>query len=233
MDSVNKLISNFSILVLKTNMSTILQSGTRGTGGTADAGGLLNRLKLFIMNRDNQGVMATDKDTEELMQLAVPLSGLAELQSQAQEHMAAPSHIPLVKLTGITPSGLNASSEGEITVWHEFIGAEQENVLEPVLDVILDLAQLDLYGEIDEDIGYAFVPLVEGSLKEIAEIRKSDGDLILGMINGGVISQDEGRESLASNPDSGFSNLNGPAPEPPDEFSTDPDEEGGSKPLTE
>jgi len=207
-DGVNRIINNFSIIALATNMAAILQ------GKAGEAQGLLDRAKLFSAARDNQGLMLVDKNTEELTQIAVPLSSLDHLQAQAQEHMAAPSHIPLIKLTGITPSGLNASSEGEITVWHEFVHSEQENVLEPILDKILDLAQLDLYGEIDDDIDYTFVPLIEATQKEIADIRKSDGDLAAALIDRGVVSPDEVREKLANDPESGYSNLSGPAPEP-------------------
>lgn len=219
-DSVNRIINNFSVMILKSNMQTVL------AGDAAGGTGLMNRAKLFVATRDNQGLTILDKDTEEMEQIAVPLSGLDELQAQAQEHMAAPSHVPLVKLTGITPSGLNASSEGEITVWHEFINSKQENVAEPVLDVILDLVQLSEFGEVDEDIDYDFVPLIESSLKEVADIRKTDGDLAVALIGVGVVSPDEVRESLMLNPDSGYTNLTGPAPEPPEPDPGEPGAEG-------
>lgn len=219
-DSVNRIINNFSVLMLKTNMESALQ------GDAAGGKGVFDRAKMFVASRDNQGLTLLDKDTEEMDQIAVPLSGLDELQAQAQEHMAAPTHVPLVKLTGITPSGLNASSEGEITVWHEYINSEQENVLEPVLDVILDLVQLSEFGAIDEDLDYTFVPLVESTLKEVADIRKSDGDLAVALINASVVSPDEVREMLMANPDSGYTNLTGPAPEPPE-----PDPAEGGEPF--
>lgn len=211
-NGVNRLINNFSIIALRTNLMTIL------AGRSVDTKGVMNRAKLFTSTRDNQGMMLLDKDSEELDQIAVPLGGLHELQAQAQEHMAAPSHVPLVKLTGITPSGLNASSEGEITVFHEYIGAGQENHVEPGLDVIFDVIQLDEFGEIDEDIDYEFVELVETTRKEVADTRKANTELIGTLIDKNVIDNDEGREALRRDPDSGFSWLEGDAPEAP----TDP-----------
>lgn len=211
-DNVNRLINNFSIMILKSNLGTILQ------GKTLDGQGILGRAKLFVSTRDNQGLTLIDKNSEEMDQIAVPLGGLAELQAQAQEHMAAPTKLPLVKLTGITPSGLNASSEGEITVLHETIGAAQENVIEPGLDVMFDLIQLNEFGVIDEDLDYEFVPLTESTTKEVADVRKSNTEMIGGLIDKGVIDADEGRETLRMDPDSGFTHLIGDAPEP----ATDP-----------
>lgn len=217
-DSVNKIINNFSVLILKSNLSTILQ------GKVLDGQGILNRAKLFVSTRDNQGLTLLDKNSEEMDQIAVPLASLPELQAQAQEHMAAPSHVPLVKLTGITPSGLNASSEGEITVFHEFIGAEQENFIEPGLDVMFDLIQINEFGEIDEDLDYEFVPLVEATTKEVAEVRKANGEMIAGFITSGVIDPDEGREFLRMDADSGWGHLQGEAPGiPTDPNTIDPE----------
>jgi hypothetical protein len=177
--------------------------------------GLLDRIKLFVASRDNQGVMALDKGTEELQQIAVPLSGLDALQAQAQEHMAAPSHIPLVKLLGITPTGLNASSEGEIKVFYDWIRSQQQAFFSKHLQTVLEIVQLDLFGKIDDAITFEYVPLSSPTVKELADIRKADSDGGVALINAGVISSDEERERLQADPNSGYTNLSGPAPEPP------------------
>ena len=103
------LIRNFSVMVLMTDLSTLL-SPTEG------AGGLIARADLFNAVRDNQGLMVLNKDSEDFKNVSASLSGLSELQSQAQEHMASVSRIPLVKLTGISPSGLNACLTGETLI---------------------------------------------------------------------------------------------------------------------
>ncbi|TAM84101.1 MAG: DUF1073 domain-containing protein [Candidimonas sp.] len=74
------------------------------------------RLQIFNTGRDNHGVNAVNKDTEEFDNVLAPLGNLDKLQAQSQEQMCAPSGLPLVYLTGITPSGLNATSQGEIEV---------------------------------------------------------------------------------------------------------------------
>lgn len=204
--AVNQLIRNYSIIILATNMQATLQ-------GSADTG-VFARAKLFTQMRDNQGLFLTDKDQEEIKQVAVPLSGLSELQAQAQEHMAAPTHIPLVKLTGITPDGLNASSEGEIQVFYDYILAQQEAVLRDPIRTLLNLIQLSEFGEIDPDISFQFEPLASLSAKELAEVRKSDADAGVGYITAGVITNQEERERLKNDPLSGYNNLTGEAPEP-------------------
>jgi uncharacterized protein len=210
-DSVNRLISNFSIISLKTNMMSSISEG--GDGGV----GLFDRLAFFARARDNRGIFAVDKEQEELESLAVPLSGLSELQAQAQEHMAAPTHIPLVKLTGITPSGLNASSDGEIKVFYDFIGSEQQNQIAPTLRIILRIIQLHLWGKVDPKIGFEFLPLDSPTDKEMADMRKADGDRDVGYVTAGVVSPDEVRDRLRNDPNSGYTGLEGDAPPPPEQ----------------
>ncbi len=202
-DSIADLIHAFSITGIKTDLSSILNSG--------DGQDLFNRLDMFNDTRDNRGVMAlqngADGEGEELIQVNTPLSTLDALQAQSQEHMSAPCHIPLVKLLGITPTGLNANSEGEMTVFYDFINSNQTAMFGANLKTVIDIIQLDQFGAIDESIGYEFIPLEQLNGTELAAVRKSDADAAVALINSGVISVEEERARLAADPNSGYNSL--------------------------
>ncbi len=209
-DSINRLLSRFSFTYLSTNLAATLQQPDGG------ASSLNERARIFTTYCDMRGLGLIDKETEEFGQLNTPLSGLSELQAQAQEHMAAPTHIPLVFLTGITPGGLNASSEGEIKVFYNYLNGEQQNLIDPNLRVMLKLIQLHLWGEIDEEIGYEWVPLDSPTDKELAEMRKADGDRDVAYVAAGITSALEARERLRNDPNSGYTFIEpGDVPAPP------------------
>lgn len=209
-NSVSDLIHNFSVMVLKTDMAAVLQGDPNASQG------LLDRARLFTQTRDNQGLTLIDKNREEMQEVHATLASLDKLQAQAQEHMAAPSHIPLVKLTGITPSGLNADSEGEIQVWYDYVRALQLFFFGPHLKHVIDILQLHLFGEIDEAISFEFCPLSSPTVKELSEIRKSNAETDDKYVAMGSISPDEVRERVSSDPTSGYNNLSGAAPGPPE-----------------
>ncbi len=220
-DSVNRLISRFSLTALGTNLFATLQQTETGPQT------LNERARVFTTYADNRGLMLVDKESEELVQVNTPLSGLSELQAQAQEHMAAPTHIPLVKLTGITPSGLNASSEGEIKVFYDYIAGEQENLLDGPLRVMMHIIMLHLWGKIDEEIKFEWVPLDSPTDKELAEMRKADGDRDTAYVGAGVVSPEEVRERLRADTNSGYGFIEpGDAPAPPLEAQAAVGEEG-------
>ncbi|WP_118848216.1 anti-CBASS protein Acb1 family protein [Neisseria lactamica] len=215
-DSVSDLLHSFSLSGIKTDMSAIL-------GGSDDGDtNIMLRAELYNRLRDNRGLMLLSKDEEEFFQFNTPLSGLDALLAQSQEQMAAPSHTPLVKLLGITPSGLNASTEGEIAVYYDHIRAMQENLLRDPLDKLLKLVQLHLFGKVNDNITFDFVPLRQMSETELSTIRKSDTDRDVAYIQAGVVSAEEVRGRLAGEPGSGYNGIDvEDVPEMPDDGFSD------------
>lgn len=196
--SVSDLLHSFTVMVLKSNMASILE------GGAGDD--FFGRLDIFNQCRDNRGVFAIDKDTEDFSNVSAPLGGLDHLQAQAQEHQAGVFGIPLVKLFGISPSGLNASSEGEISTFYDGIAARQER-LEPSVRKVMQIAQLSLWGEIDPDITFDFEPLEEMDATEQAALRKTEAETGKVLIDAGVIDPGEERKRVAEEEDSPYAGL--------------------------
>lgn len=218
-NSVSNLLHSFSISVLKTDLQATLAGDDAGEQ-------LFKRAQLFNLTRDNRGLMMLDKDAEDMVQINTPLSGLADLQSQAQEHMSAPCHIPLVKLLGISPEGLNANSDGEITVFYDFVSAMQEALFKDHLITVLNITQLSVFGSIDEDISFEFEPLRDPTPKELSEIRKADTERATAYITSGVITPEEERARLAADPFSGYNNIApDDVPDAPEEVQADISEE--------
>jgi hypothetical protein len=207
---VSDLINNFSLTVLATSMDQVLQ-------GNDDGVEMFARADLFTETKSNRGLMMLDKDREEIVQINTPLSGLHELQAQSQEHMCSVSRMPAVVLTGISPSGLNASSEGEIRAFYDWVAAQQDAYYRAPIDVMLNLTQLSLFGAIDPDIGFEFVSLYQMTPAEEAEIRAKDAATDGAYLDHGVISPEEVRGRLIKSPISGYDNLiASDLPEPPE-----------------
>lgn len=211
-DSVSDLVHSFSVSGIKTNMASILTGGANTD--------LFARAELFNKMRDNRGVFMLDKDTEEFFQFNTPLGGLDALQAQAQEQMASVSNIPLVKLLGIQPAGLNASADGEIRVFYDHIAAMQQMMFSANLSSVLDIIQLSEFGEIDPEIGFEFEPLYAMDEVQRSTVRKNDADTDVALITGGVISPDDSRRRLAADPESLYHGL-----EVNDELGEGPDDE--------
>lgn len=198
-DSVSELINSYSLTILATDMSSIL-------AGNQDPN-ILMRLMLFNQFKSNRGIMALDKESEEISQINTPLSGLDGLVLQSKEDLSGPSKTPLVKLWGISPSGLNASGEAEIDVYYDYIAAQQEAHARPVIETIHEVMQLSMFGEIDPAIQWEFNSLKQMDAAEQATIQKTKAESDQIRIDSGVISQGEARSALVADPEGEYGSL--------------------------
>ena len=199
-EGVTAIVKAFSTFVLLTDATSIL------SGGAGES--FYARLDIFNRTRNNRGVLAIDKAKEDFKNVSAPLGTLDHLQAQAQEHMASVSRIPLVKLTGISPSGLNASSEGELKCFEDHINSYQEAFYRPNLTSVIGFIQLSLFGEVDSGIGIEFEPLNDLTEKEEAELRKINADTGEVLIRSKAVSYMEERQRVTSDPDGPYSGVN-------------------------
>lgn len=197
--SVSDTVKQFSVSGVLTDLQ---QSLLPGAGTTLDY-----RAQLLNLYRDNRNLLLLDKATEEFFQINTPLSGLDALQAQAQEQMAAVSHTPLVKLLGITPSGLNASSEGELRVWYDYVHGYQEDSLTPLMIVVLKLIQLSLFGAVDEGVSWEWTELHEATEVEKSAIDKDQMETDRGYIEAGVVTPAQVAQRLSADPSSPYSGI--------------------------
>jgi len=215
--SVSNITHNFSTMMLLTDMSQMMLPG--------GAQSLALRGQVYNTSRDNLGLFIADKNKEDLKNVAAPLGSLDALQAQAQEQMASIAGIPLVKMFGIQPTGLNASSDGEIRVFYDSIESKQERIGTPNLRTLLNVIQMNKYGAIDPDITFKWEPLWSLDEKALAEVRKIDAETDCAYVDHGILSEEEVRATVAGEENSRYASIEvEDLPELPDE---DDDDAGG------
>lgn len=222
-DSVSDLLDNFSKNGIKTDLMAQLSpsAGTGATGytlGSQAADDLMNRLDLYTETSDSRGIMALDKE-EEFFQYNTPLGTTDMLLAQSMEMLCFVSGMPVVVLLGLTPHGLNASSEGEVRAFEDWVDAFRRFFYGNGIKRVLNFMQLSLWGGVDEDIVYEWEPLHALDEKEEEEVQKSKADRAVAYIQEGVLHPEEERRRLARDPGSGYNDIDvEDVPEiPPDE----------------
>jgi len=196
--SVSNLISSFSVPILSTDMSAWLEN--QGLE-------LFKRAELFNNMRDNENMMLLDKNKEDFKNVTTPLTSLDLLQAQSQEHMASACGIPLVKLLGISPAGLNATAEPEIRVFYDNIAAFQQKLFKDKLTRVINFIQLSEFGVIDPEIGFVFEPLWSLDEKGEAEVEKIRAETDAIYVDAAAIGPEDVRRRLAGTPSSPYHGL--------------------------
>jgi len=215
--SIADLIQMFSTSVLASDLNVL-------TTPNPDNADIVSRLTMYTRTRTNRGVFLIDKGAEDFKNISTPLGTLDSLQAQAQEHQSSACGIPLIKLFGITPTGLNASSDGEIQTFYESLSAQQEQ-LSPLVKVLLEVIQLSLFGEIDSEIAHEWNPLKHLDQVQEAAVIKTQAETDAVYIDANVLMPEEVRARLARDEKSPYAGLDlNTLPEPPDDGSENGDD---------
>jgi phage-related protein (TIGR01555 family) len=205
--SVSDMLHSFSVSGLKTNLADKIAEGAEEE--------IYRRVQFFNAARDNNGMMIVDKNLEEYFNVSAPLGTLDVLQAQSLESICSISGIPVVKYVGNQPVGLNASSEGELEAYYTWVHSQQEKMT-PLLNSVLALLQLHLFGEFDPDLIWEYEALWSETSKEKADRRKVEADIDISLVEAGVLDRVEVRHRIVEDEESPYNGLDpDEIPEPP------------------
>ena len=115
--------------------------------------------------------------------------GLSEVYQQFMMDISGASQIPATKLFGRSPSGMNATGESDLQNYYEMIGQEQESKLRPILNKILPVLCMSVFGAVPDDLDFDFDPVSEPSDQERSDLAKSGTENVVAALNAGLVSK--------------------------------------------
>jgi phage-related protein (TIGR01555 family) len=210
-DNAAKIVDNFSLWGLKTNMDQMLQ------GETADD--VTKRLQTMLDVGLNFGIALVDKDAEEFFQITMPISGLEGLVAQQLELVALISSIPVTKLFGTPPKGFNATGDSDIQNFYDRVKNWQERLFYKNFEKVRKVIELSEFGETLDDIITEWLPLKEPTPKETAEIQLIKAQRDTQLSQAGALSAEDIRTRLSQDMTSDYPNIDPEdLPNPPEGF---------------
>lgn len=138
------------------------------------------------------GVLILDEG-EEYSTVAHSVSGLHEQHDRIKEGLSAVSGIPLTKMYGMAPGGLNADGESQAANWRETVAAFQQDDLAPELERFYTYQMQALGRSPDADWRIDFLPLDEPTEQQRADQRKTYAEIDAAYTQMGVYTADEVR----------------------------------------
>lgn len=188
-------------LVDRANLRTVGIEGFRevlAAGGAAKEG-LLAQFEMMRLMQVNEGLTLLDKN-DTFQSTAYSFSGLADMIIQQAQQLSGASEIPLTRLFGQAPAGLNATGDADIRMYYDSILAKQETKLRGGWDIMLQVLWRSVYGkEAPKDLQFNFVPLWQMSALDKANVAKTQTETIIGAFDTGLISRESSMRELREN----------------------------------
>lgn len=149
----------------------------------------------LMMN--NQGLQIIGpNDRLETQQFS--FGGLDKVLETFMLDLSGASGIPVTKLFGRAPAGMNATGESDMQNYYDNIEQFQENELKPVFDKLLPVMFMSTLGAIPDDLDYSFVDCRRPTEEEKKNIATQVSNSIVSIYNAGIITQKMALKELAN-----------------------------------
>lgn len=156
---------------------------------------LRKRFQLAKLMKSLNNILLMD-DTEGYETHHQPFNGIPQLFDRFYNIVASASDIPVTRLMGSSPGGLNATGESDIRNYYDMISSRQENQLRPSQTVLDRVIAQHLWGEVPEDFTYEYDPLWQQTEDEQATTEKSRSERDKTYLEMGVVTEDVVAQNL-------------------------------------
>lgn len=125
-------------------------------------------------------------------------AGLSDVYDAVMMDVAGAARIPLTKLFGRSPAGMNATGESDLQNYYDYIDELRESVLRPILDRLMPVLALSSWGQIPDTMDITFDPLWTPKATELAEIAERKTGAILAALQAGLLDIGAAQKELKS-----------------------------------
>lgn len=132
---------------------------------------LIARLQAASMGKSAWRTLLLDGE-EDWQQRQITWAGMPDIITSYLQIVAGAADIPITRLLGQSPKGLQSTGEGEEKDYHAMIEARQDETLTPAFDRIDEFLIPSALGSRPEEIWWRFNPLSRMSPKEAMIVEK-------------------------------------------------------------
>jgi phage-related protein (TIGR01555 family) len=158
--------------------------------------GLLKQIEFIRSTQSNEGLTLMDTK-DEFEAHAYSFAGLDSILLQLAQQVSGALGIPLTKLFGQSPAGLNATGESDIRNYYDSTNQEQERRLRVGVGVLLQITYLSKFGKaIDVGTDFTFRPLWQLTDLEKATMAATITTCVTTAVSGGLTGRQTGLKEL-------------------------------------
>lgn len=170
--------ANIASLVFEAKIDIIkVPQFSANIGNQAYEDAVLRRYSLANTIKGINGTLLLDSE-EEYDTKSAPLSGLTDILMAFMQIVSGAADIPVTRLLGQSPAGLNATGDSDMKNYHDRIQAIQELELTPAMALLDECLIRSATGARDPGVHVTWAPLEQMSEKDRADIFKIKADAV-------------------------------------------------------
>lgn len=178
-------------LVYKAYLRTMKVDGLRDI--VAQGGAMMEGLVAYVGNlrrfQGNEGISLIDKEDEFEAQAHGAFSGLSDALLQFAQQLSGALQVPLTRLLGQSPAGLNATGESDMRNYYDGINQKQNAEMHGGVTSIHKCIAASKGIKLPDDFELTFASLWQMTPEEKANVAKVTGEAVGGAHEGGLIGR--------------------------------------------
>jgi phage-related protein (TIGR01555 family) len=166
-----------------------------GLGGPNAMIGLQNMVATMRMFASNEGISIIDTKDEMVTTQATNFTGMAEILLQLAQQISGAAQIPLIRLLGQSPGGLNSTGDSDVKTYNDGIKRRQQHITVPMTMIYRCMAQ-SLGIDVGGGFHVKFRPLWQMDETQKSEIAQKDAASIIEVHAAGLVSDQQTLQML-------------------------------------
>lgn len=179
-------------LVFKAYLRTLKIEGLREivAAGNAPLNGLMQYTEVMRRYQGVEGITLLDmKDELDVQGTGTAITGAADALLQLGQQLSGALQIPLVRLFGQSPAGLNASGESDLRMFYDNIAQQQNKTLFTGVSTLYKCLAASNGIKVPDNFSVDFRSLREMDNKEKADVAKVVSDAVASANDAGLIGR--------------------------------------------
>ena len=154
-----------------------------------------NTMQAQSVMQSNFGTRLVNKG-DQLKNTQYTFTGLSDVHESMCLSLSGASRIPMTKLFGRAPAGMNATGESDLQNYYDYVDTLRQSVLAPILRRLLPALCMSAIGTMPADLDISFPPLWTPTAKEVAEIARDKAETIVTAFQSGLLRADTAQREL-------------------------------------
>lgn len=154
-----------------------------------------NVMQAQSVMKSNFGMQLVNRG-DQIKNTQYTFTGLQEVYDSMCLDLSGASRIPVTKLFGRSPAGMNATGESDLRNYYDYVDTLREAKLQPILEKLLPVLAMSAWGAVPDGLDITFPPLWTPTAAEVAEIALKKAQAIRDTFQAGLFRADTAQREL-------------------------------------
>ncbi len=183
--------ANMANLTFRANVDTMTVKDLEqliSIGGKEQLKRFWETMQAISVVRSNFGLQLINRD-DKIQNNQYTFTGLKDVYDSMCLDLSGATHIPVTKLFGRSPAGMNATGESDLKNYYDYVDTKRESDLRPILEQLMPVIFMSALGYVPDDYDIQFPPLWTPTAGEIADIAAKKASTVIEAYQSGLMDK--------------------------------------------